>query len=389
MTTRDWQGPAILSHGFRPFFLSGAAWAVISMAIWVGMIAGLWLPPTAFDVVSWHAHALLVGYLGAAITGFLLTAVPNWTGRLPFRGAPLAALIALWVAGRLAVLFSLALPASLVLALDVASLVALTGFLAREIIVGRNWKNLPVLFLLSGFVAGAVLFHLDHIRGLFPVDGAGFRLLTGTAMMMIALIGGRIIPSFTRNWLVKQASPARPAPPMQVFDRISLAVLLAALALWIAVPHLAGLPLIAAGGAHIIRLARWQGHRTLREPLLFVLHMAYAFLPAGAVALGVALASHSGTAAALHLWMAGAIGMMTLSVMTRASLGHTGRPLHAGGLTSAIFVALFLAVSMRFLAGLALPTHVAYTLAGLFWITAFGLFVAVFGPILLAPRLPR
>lgn len=386
MSEQNWLDAPLLSHGFRPFFLAGAIWAIVSMVIWVLMIGGFWLPPTGFDIVSWHAHAFLVGYLGAAIGGFLLTAVPNWTGRLPVRGGPLLALIALWLVGRLAVLFSLAFPGWLVLALDIASLVALAGFLGREIIAGRNWKNLPVLALLSVFIAGAVLFHIDHLRHAVPVHGVGFRLMASMALMLIALIGGKIIPSFTRNWLVKQGRAARPTPPMQRFDKIALGVWLVALAIWTFDLPGAGVALIVAGGLHVIRLARWQGHRTFREPLLVVLHVAYAFLPIGALALGAAIATGAETAAALHLWMAGAIGMMTLAVMARASLGHTGRDLRADPATTAIFVALLVAVSARLVAGTLLSFHFAFTLSGLAWIAAFVLFVAHFGPMLLAPR---
>lgn len=387
MSEREWSGAPVLSHGFRPFFLAATIWAVVAMALWILMIGGVWLPPTAFDIVSWHAHAFLIGYLGAVLGGFLLTAVPNWTGRLPVRGMPLAGLLALWAVGRVAVLTSMAFPGWLVMVLDLGSLAALAGFLGREIVAGRNWKNLPVLALLVTFIAGGVLFHLDHWRGETPVHGAGFRVMLSMAIMMIALIGGKIIPSFTRNWLSRQGWAARPAPPMQRFDVVALVLLLVALLAWTLGLSAAGPALIVAGVAHVVRLARWQGHRTVGEPLLVVLHVAYALMPAGAIFLGWALWTNGDIAGPLHVWTAGTIGLMTLAVMTRASLGHTGHALRAGPATVAIYSAMMLAVGLRLAAGTVLGSHVAFTLSGVFWIVAFGLFVAAYGPVLLRPRL--
>ena len=377
----------LLSHGFRLFFLAATIWAVVAMLLWIGMLAGIWWPPIAFDVVSWHAHALLVGYLGAVLAGFLLTAVPNWTGRLPVRGAPLLILFLLWLAGRIAVLLSLRLPGLAVMAADLAFLAALALFLGREIVAGRTWKNLPVLVLLGSFLAGAAWFHLDHRAGLRPVDGGGFRLMLGMAVMMIALIGGRIVPSFTRNWLVRQGRAERPAPPMQGFDRLALGGLLLAVLLWVFEARGAGVALLFAGVLHLVRLARWHGPLTWREPLLGVLHLAYLFVPLGSFGLGLALLLDTPSGLALHLWTAGGIGLMTLAVMTRASLGHTGRELHAGPATQAIYLALALAVAFRLLAGPLIPPHLAYALSGSLWIAGFAGFVAVYGPILLRPRL--
>lgn len=388
---RAWRGPALLTFGFRPFFLGAAIWAVVIMVLWVPMLSGLLTLPTAFDPVSWHAHEFLFGYLSAVVAGFLLTAVPNWTGRLPIVGWSLGGLFALWVAGRVAVGVSLLLPPVVVAVIDLAMLVALGLVLAREIIAGKNWKNLIVLGLLTVFALANALFHWEAANGFYPAQGYGLRLGLGTGVMMIAVIGGRIVPSFTRNWLVKRGDGRLPKPPMQRLDKMALLILLVALLLWVFLTDhwLTGVALLLAGAAHVVRLARWAGDRTGLEPLVTVLHVAYAFVPMGGLAIGADTlwTGTFGAAAAQHLWMAGAIALMTLAVMTRATLGHTGQPLTAGLGTVSIYAAAMIAVLARVGAGV-WPSEAdwLHLVAGLGWIGGFAGFVMVYGPLLL--RLP-
>ncbi|MBC7157755.1 MAG: NnrS family protein [Rhodobacteraceae bacterium] len=390
---RAWRGPALLSYGFRPFFLGGALWAAVAMALWVPALAGHLTLPTAFDPVSWHAHEFLFGYLGAVAAGFLLTAVPNWTGRLPIVGWKLGLLAALWLAGRLAVLGSAALPPLAVATVDLAFPVVLAAALAREIAAGRNWRNLVVLAMLGAFALGNGVFHWQAGQGAYAAGGAGLRIGLGAGVMMIAVIGGRIVPSFTRNWLVRQGPGRLPTPPMQRFDRAALVLLLAALVAWVAAPAApaTGAALLAAGVAHLWRLGRWAGHRTLAEPLLAVLHAGYFFVPLGALALGGAILGGGPLAAtaAQHLWMAGGVGLMTLAVMTRATLGHTAQPLHAGPATLALYAAVVVATLARLAAGL-WPAAAAWLhpLAGGAWIVAFAGFALVYGPALLRRQAP-
>ena len=380
---RAWQGPALFGFGFRPFFLFGALWAAVAMFLWIMALSGALDLPTRFDPVSWHAHEFLFGYLGAVLAGFLLTAVPNWTGRLPLVGWPLAALFALWGAGRAAVLVSALLPPGIAAVIDLAFPLVLGATILREIVAGRNWRNLMVLGLLAVFTLANAIFHLEAARGEYAAQGTGLRLGLATAIMMIGVIGGRIIPSFTRNWLAREGLDARPTPPMQRFDKAVLLASIAALLLWVFLPFdtITAAALLALGLLHLVRLSRWQGHQTGAEPLVWVLHLSYAFIPLGAVGLGIAgLTGGGGSAAAQHLWMAGAIGSMTLAVMTRATLGHTGHPLLADRATLAIYLSLFGAVAARLGAEL-LPmlTHVS----GLLWLFAFGGFALVYGPLLL------
>jgi len=388
---RAWRGPAILTFGFRPFFFGAAVWATLSMAAWVPMLSGALTLPTAFDPVSWHAHEFLFGYLTAVVAGFLLTAVPNWTGRLPIVGWSLGGLFALWLTGRIAVAVSGMLSPLLVAVVDVAFPVTLGFVIGREIVAGKNWRNLIVLALLAAFTFGNVLFHWEAARGDYAAQGYGLRLGLGAGVMMIGVIGGRIVPSFTRTWLVKRGTGRLPTPPMQRFDKAALLALLAALLLWVLVPTypVTGAALLLAGILHIARLARWAGYRTGSEPLVAVLHIAYAFVPLGALAIGAEIfwPGSFGTAAVQHLWMAGAVGLMTLAVMTRATLGHSGQALTAGPATVGIYVAVALAVLARVCAG-HWPSEAAWLhlIAGLGWITAFGGFSLVYGRLLL--RLP-
>jgi uncharacterized protein involved in response to NO len=388
---RAWTGPAILTYGFRPFFLGGAAWAALAMVLWVPMLAGRLSLPTAFDPVSWHAHEFLFGYLGAVVAGFLLTAVPNWTGRLPIVGWPLGGLFALWLLGRVAVLLSAPLPAGVVAVVDLAFLVTLAAVIAREIVSGSNWRNLIVLAMLIVLILGNALFHWEAARGDYAAQGYGLRLGLVAAIMMIAVIGGRIVPSFTRNWLVRRGHARLPAPPMQRLDKVALLALAAALLLWVGLPHavMTGVALVLVGGLHLWRLARWSGHQTWPEPLVLVLHAGYAFVPLGALVLGGAILMPQvlGPSVAQHVWMAGAIGLMTLAVMTRATLGHTGRALTADRGTVAIYLLLVAAVVFR-LAAAAVPASATLlqSLSGAAWIAAFGGFCVVYGRDLLTIR---
>lgn len=388
---RAWAGPAILTYGFRPFFFGAGVWAALAMVLWVPMLSGDLTLPAAFDPVSWHAHEFLFGYLGAVIAGFLLTAVPNWTGRLPIVGWPLGGLFALWLIGRAAVAVSLHLPPLGVALADLALPLALAAVIGREIVAGKNWRNLIVLAMLGVLILGNAVFHWEAARGDYAAGGYGLRIGLGAVVMMIAVIGGRIVPSFTRNWLAKRAPGRLPVPPMQRFDKAALMVLLLGLLAWIALPdHPAtAILLLLAGGLHLVRLARWAGDRTLAEPLVAVLHLGYFFLPLGAVAIAaeILMPGPLGMASAQHLWMGGAAGLMTLAVMTRATLGHTGQALTAGPGTVSIYAALVVAVLARLAAGIwPDQAHLLHMVAGAGWIAAFGSFAVIYGPLLL--RLP-
>ncbi len=385
---KAWTGPAILSFGFRPFFLLAGIWAALAMVLWIGMLSGGFALPTFFDPISWHAHEMIFGYLGAVIAGFLMTAIPNWTGRMPIVGWPLAGLVGLWLAGRVAVAISVGAP-GLAAAVDLAFPVVLVAALGREIAAGKNWRNLPVVGLVALFTLANLLFHLEAMQGGYPAQGVGLRIALAAAITLVSLIGGRVVPSFTRNWLVQRRSEQLPIP-FSKGDKIVMAIGIVALLLWIFAPAepLVGVALAAAGIAHFWRLLRWAGRHTGAEALVWVLHVGYAFVPLGFLAMAAAAFGWIQAAAGQHLWMAGAIGLMTLAIMTRASLGHTGRTLTASGGTTAIYLALIASVLARLAYGIWGIMWLVH-LAGGLWILAFGGFAVVYWPVLVRPRIAK
>ncbi len=385
---RPFSGPALFREGFRPFFLAAGLWAPAAMALWIAYLAG-WIDlPTAFGPLNWHIHEMLFGFAAAAVAGFLLTAIPNWTGRMPLQGVPLIVLSLLWLAGRVACALSLWTgPAAAAIA-DLAFLAVLLLAIGREIVAGRNWRNLPMVGALSLLLAANLLFHLEALD-IAPTAEFGRRLGVAMLLMMISLIGGRIIPSFTRNWLAKQDAAELPAA-FGFADRAALASAVLALVSWVveAPAMFTGPLLIAAGIAAALRLARWRGLATVKEPLLLVLHLGHGGLAAGRVLLGASeLTGLVPSSAALHALTAGAIGTMILAVMTRATLGHTGQALTAGAGTTAIYGLVTIAALAR-IAVWWLPANYDLLLktAGLAWIAAFLLFLAIYGPMLLRPR---
>jgi len=389
---RGYQGPAFLSGGFRPFFLAGGIWSALAMLLWIVAVTGMVPLDTAFDPVDWHVHEMVFGYGTAVLCGFLLTAVPNWTGRLPVAGKPLLLLLLLWVAGRVVVLFGGGWPWLIVALVDLAFLAALTAILGREILSAKNRRNLPVLALCTTFLLGNGWFHLAAASGGAAYDSPGARIGIAVLITMISLIGGRIVPSFTRNWLAKRGPGTLPTP-FNRFDAATLGLTIVSLGLWVAAPEarLAGVALAASGAAHAVRFARWAGWRCLGEPLVMVLHVVYAFLPMGFLLTGAAALwpADISVAAGLHAWLAGGVGLMTLAVMTRASLGHTGRELHARWAETAIYLTVGLAALARIAAGLG-AADMWRDLAATGWVAGFAIFVIAYAPILTRPRLaPR
>lgn len=388
---RRWHGPALLGFGFRPFFLLAGIWAILAMALWLGWLTGrigAWpLAGGAFSALDWHVHALLFGYVPAVVAGFLLTAVPNWTGRLPVVGWPLAGLVALWLLGRIATTVPTAMPAGGVVVADLTFLAVFSGLIAREIVAGRNWRNLKVLVPLAVLLTGQALFHAETAHGM-AAQGWGMRIALAATLFLILLIGGRIVPSFTRNWLVRH----RPGPlptAFSRFDALALAVAVAALTLWVLRPSApeSGVFALVAGILNALRLARWRGWRSLGEPLVAILHLGWAFVPLGFMLLALALLwpATLTMSAALHGWTTGAIGVMTLAVMTRATLGHSGHSLSAGAGTTALYALIALAALARVGAGLR-PDWPLAEVAALAWIAAFAAFVAIYGPLLMTRR---
>lgn len=382
---RAYAGPALFSYGFRPFFLSGAIWSALSIPLWIWSLFG---GQTVAGHLDWHVHEMLFGMLGAILAGFLTTAIPNWTGRMPVIGANLAALWSLWLAGRLAMLFQVFI-GSAAAWIDAAFLIVFAAVVWREVLSGKNWRNLPICLLTALMAAANVAFHLDAALGL---QGLGTRVALAVAAVMLALIGGRITPSFTQNWL-RQRGETKLPPPFVTFDKVAvISAAVAALSWAIAPGHAAsGLLLVAAGGVNLARLTRWRGNRTTAEPLLSILHLGYVWLGLGLLLLGASvLTPLVPRPAGIHALSAGAIGVTCLAVMCRASRGHTGRPLSADRATVAIFAAINLAALLRLAAAFSADYQAGLlVLAALCWTLAYGGFAAAYGPMLVGPRPDR
>ena len=388
---RSYVGPLILSAGFRPFFLAASIWATVAIPLWLGAYAeGLTLP-TKLAPLIWHVHEMVFGYAATTVAGFLLTAIPNWTGRMPLQGGPLATLVLLWVIGRFGVLLSAEIGAPAAAVADLSFPAVFLAVVAREILAGKNWRNLPMLGALLLLLLGNLLVHLEALD-LGNTAELGNRLGLVTLLMLISLVGGRIIPSFTRNWLAKAHPEVLPPVPEARFDLAVVVVTGLALLIWTIAPNASVTPwaALAAGIAVALRLSRWRGLHTVPEPLLLILHIGYAWLALGLLLLALnGILEIVSPAAALHALTVGAIGTMTLAVMTRASLGHTGRPLSAGPATKAIYGLITLAALLRILTPLAGDlTEFALWLAGAAWSCAFGLFAVFYGLVLVRPRVP-
>lgn len=380
-------GPAFLSYGFRPFFFGAGVVAVLAMVLWIGALAAGWPIGGAYGAAAWHAHELLFGFGGAVLAGFLMTAIPNWTGRMPLAGPPLAWLAAVWLAGRLAMLGIGLVGAPVAVAIDAAFLPLVVLVCGRELFAGRQWGNMKVLAAIGMVALANIWFHAETLVAGAP--GAASRAAVAAYALLIMIIGGRIIPSFTRNWLAA-AGASRFPTPFGPRDGVAIVVGLAALAAWIVAPEgpVAVVSGLVGAAAALWRLSRWRGGATLREPLLLVLHVAFACLGLGFLAIAAAAAGWLPISAAMHVMMVGAIGGMMLAVMTRATRGHTGRPLTATRWTVASYLCLFAAAVARPAADV-LGAFWLLDLAGGLWIAAFGLFLAEYGPMLLFARRTR
>ncbi|HWT57660.1 MAG TPA: NnrS family protein [Rhizobium sp.] len=380
-------GTALFSYGFRPFFLAAAIWAIVGIGLWTAFLNYSVALASDYGTLYWHAHEMLFGFAPAVLAGFLLTAIPNWTGRLPISGPPLAALFAMWCAGRIAMLASSGIGVTAAAAIDCLFLPLMFGLCAREVVAGKKWKDLKVVAGLAVLSVANSFFHLQVIGGGNPE--LSIRLGLGAYVLLVTIVGGRILPSFTRNWINQRGRTDFPVPYNR-FDAATIVAGAISLTTWALWPEAVATGLFAAAAAvmNAIRLVRWRGWVTWPEPILFVLHAAYGFVPLGyaAVALGAAGLSQI---AILHVFAIGVMSMMMLAVMTRASRGHTGRQLKASRMTNASYIVLAAVAVLRPLAEL-LPacTTEILLLSSIGWTVAFGLFALEHAPFLCRDRKP-
>lgn len=385
-----YEGPAFLSYGFRPFFLGAALFAGLVVLTWVALFAGQIQAEFLYPAREWHVHEMLFGYLPALIAGFLLTAMPNWTDRMPLRGAPLLLMFLLWLAGRLLIMVPVA-GGPVTAGVDGAFLVILGAYVWREIVAAGAWDRVPISMLVSFFAGANILFHLSALQGR-PTDFPE-RLALSVMTMLLTIIGGRLAPTFTREFMAERNMTGLP----EVFSRIdglAIVLVLVGVMSWIAQPesHWTGIILLVSGVASLVRVFRWGGWRTWQEPLVLILHVGYGWvglflIVLGAAILGIGFSSEN----AVHLLTTGAMGTMTLAVMTRASLGHTGRPRHADRLTVAIYLLVNIGALLRIFApNSPTPTTLTYAMLGLSalgWSGAYLLFAVHYGPYLVRPSL--
>ncbi len=376
---------ALFRYGFRPFFMLAGLYATLAIPGWMIFLnwfdwSGSPLPPLA-----WHAHEMIYGFVMAAIAGFLLTAIPSWTGRRGFAGMPLIALVVVWFTGRAAVTLPLGLSPVWIAIIDLAFPVVLALAIVPSLVRSNNRRNLVFI----GFLALLFISNLQfHLAG--AVSTTTLHLAVNTVLLMVALVGGRIIPAFTSARLKQRGFDIR-IPTHPVLDIASLFAVVIVVLVDIVFPggKIAGATAALAAASLGLRLARWQGHRTIGEPILWILHVAYAWLPVALVLkamwlLGGLFASETW----LHALTVGAFATMILAVMSRAALGHSGRTIVASRSATIAYLLLFGAALSRVFGPTIFPNAATVWLAGAaaFWTTAFALFLFTYAPILCGPR---
>ncbi|MCH2394691.1 NnrS family protein [Oceanibaculum sp.] len=381
---------ALFEYGFRPFFLLAGLFALFGVLAWLLAFAhGLW-PSEGPGALSWHAHEMLFAFVTAAIAGFLLTAVPNWTGRGGFSRSLLIALTLLWLAGRWAMSPLFPFDPLAAAALDLAFLPALAAIIGRHLLRGRNYRNLPILAVLIVFAAANLLVHLERAGITMDTAHAGQMLAMNLTLLLVVLIGGRIVPSFTLSTLRRLGRPVEIAQP-RALEIACLLSVLGVLAADLALPGstAAGIAAALAALFNGVRLGLWKGYRTLRDPLLWVLHVGYLWIPVGLTLKALWLLGGMEIGMNwLHALTFGGFSTMILAVMTRATLGHTGRALRAAPATAISYVLLTAGATIRVFGPALFPAQTlpSVAAAGLLWMTAFALFLFVYGPILTGPR---
>lgn len=382
---RDYRGPALFSFGFRPFFLLAAIWAALAVPLWILSFTGVIGGDGHLFTPAWHRHEMLFGYGGAVIIGYLTVAGANWTGHYPVAGRPIVALVLLWLAGR-AVMLLLPLLGPAAGVVDIAFLLLFALAMWREQLAAANWRSLAPCIIVSLLALADIGFHLGEA---WPaIEAAAERMAIGLIAFLIALMGGRLVPSFTRNWMAQRRLTPEPAPYGRL-DRVVLVLAGAGMAGWVIAPAIAlsGLLLVAGGIGLMVRLLRWRGWVAAGEGMVLVLHAGYFWCAFGFILLGASIIwpGHVAASGAIHALTAGAIGVMTLAMMTRTSRSHTGRDRSADVTTLAIYALINLAALLRVAAPFAVPAYLLLLqLSALAWVLAFALFVAAYGPMLVS-----
>jgi uncharacterized protein involved in response to NO len=383
---------AVFSYAFRPLFALLALYGLLVIPYWVLAWSGhIALPSITKNPALWHGHEMLFGFTAAAIAGFLLTAVANWTQRPPIAGLPLLLLCGFWLLARLA--WCLPCPAALPLAalFDIVFDALLLAQFSRELVATKNQRNAKVAGVLALYTLINAGFYASLLTG-WPDPSRWLIAALYLVILLITIIGGRIIPLFTGNWLKQQGSGNTPNSLPPTFNRIDLiAIVATALFMAMALAKLpgAGITGIVAALLQALRLARWQGWRTTRQPLLWSLHIGYAWVIAGLFLNGLALTSGLPFSAGLHAFSTGAIAGLILAVSGRVALGHTGRPLTSHPLLTVAFVAINIAALARVAAALFPTLPLLLWIAAGAWLLALTSYCVRNFPMLLFPAPKR
>jgi uncharacterized protein involved in response to NO len=373
---------ALWNLGFRPFYLMASIFSAFSVLLWAAQFSG-YLSPAYLRGSIWHGHEMLFGYTTAVIAGFLLTAVRAWTNQPTSSGVPLMALAALWVCGRVLVLTPFAMTAALV---NAAFPVAVAVAIAIPLLRSRNVRNyfFVVLLVLMGVLIFAV--HLA-LQGRFELSPrVGLQLALDVVLFIMVVMGGRVIPMFTNNGV-----PGANATRHSLVEKFALGtiiLLFAADLLQVPQTVIAVIASISAL-AHGVRLYLWKPWRTLATPLVWILHAAYAWIVVHLALRGLCAMELLAGSYAAHAFTVGAVGGLTLGMMTRTARGHTGRPLIADGFELIVFLLIQVAAVVRVFGGIAWPRlyMVSIQLSGLLWAAAFSLYAVRYWPVLTRPRL--
>lgn len=381
--------PVLFSYAFRPLFLLAALYAIVIVPVWVAAWLGAYpMPALRGNPIAWHAHEMIYGFAGAAVGGFALTAVATWTKRPPVAGRPLVFLGALWLVARMLFLFPSEELVAVAAVSDLGYGALLFVLMSREVIAARNTRNYKVLVLLALLVLTNLVFFIGVALGASWTMRAAFAGLWAV-VLLVNLIGGRIIPAFTGNWLRRQAGsalvpPGRLPPGFDRFDTSTTWLLVAFAIVQVAdvAPRwTSGLGLVT-GVLLLARLARWQGQRALGEPLVWILHLAFAWIPVGILLLSAAELDLVPRTAGTHALTAGAIATMIVAVAGRAALGHTGRALVSHPLLTTAYALITLAAVTRVAASGSSGARVLLLISAAAWTLGFLCFTWRYAPIL-------
>ena len=396
--------PILFSVGFRPFFLAASGYGALALGAWTGWLLDFWALPEVYPTGALHGHEMMFGFALAAIAGFLLTSVPQWTASAPLRGAPLAALAGAWLIGRLAILGAGVIGPGAAMVLDLLFPVGLCFAIGAQLVKAQNRRNYGFIVLLGLAALANFCWHMemagftDDLEGAFvdELSGTALQLMLNLLLIIVAIMGGRVIPMFSANWMRRQGEALPIVHPEWLKRGCIIGLILVAGAEFLS-PILderyIGILAILTGLAYLVRLRGWNGYRTYAHPLVWILHLAYfwlclALFLKGGQYLGTYFGDFVPEAAARHAAAVGAVGTMIMAIMPRVSLGHSGRDLILPRPMLAAYALIVLAPVLRVASPFLDegPSQAALLASGLCWTGAFAIFLFTFAPILLTPR---